>query len=164
MKTVQKTPAAGETLVDLLITTSFVTTALMGRLGARHGLSLTTVRLLGILWDRRPRMSDLADHLGLEKQTLSGLIARAEQRGLVTRAPDPDDRRATNVVLTPAGVKVVEQLRAEGIRDLAPLLESLSAADRRTLQTLLKRLVAGARSTGPNETPLARRRASSVAQ
>lgn len=29
------------------------------------------VRVLGILWDRRPRMTELADYLGLEKQTMS---------------------------------------------------------------------------------------------
>src|SRR5690606_38073900 len=51
---------ADEGLVDALVTTSFVTMAVISRVGAAHELSLSMVRMLGILWDRRPRMTELA--------------------------------------------------------------------------------------------------------
>jgi DNA-binding MarR family transcriptional regulator len=137
-------PAAvrDEGLADALVTASFVIAAQLSRIGAEHGLSLTLCRVLGILRDRRPRMSELADYLGLEKQTMSGLIARAEERGLVARAPNPEDRRATDVILTPAGSRLVERMRAEALEALAPLIAPLDPADRRRLQALLQRMLA----------------------
>ncbi len=134
-------PAPGEGLVDALVMTAFVTTAVINRIGAEHDLSLSLMRVLGILWDRRPRMTELANHLGLEKQTMSGLIARAEKRGLVARAPNAEDGRATDVFLTREGVELVARLRAEGQGALAPIIERLDAADRQRLEDLLRRLI-----------------------
>src|SRR5690606_38142986 len=70
-------PDPREGLFDTLVTASFVVMAVISRIGAAHDLSLSMVRMRGILRDRRPRMTDLADYLGLEKQTMSGLVARA---------------------------------------------------------------------------------------
>jgi DNA-binding MarR family transcriptional regulator len=86
-------------------------------------------------------MAELADYLGLEKQTMSGLIARAEKRGLVARAPNEEDGRATDVFLTSDGAKIVKQLRAQGQQALAPIIEQLSASDQQLLQGLLQRML-----------------------
>ena len=90
MKSKQPMKAAaspGEGVMDAFVPVAFATMAVLNKIGAENDLSLTLMRVLGILWDRRPRMAELADYLGLEKQTMSGLIARAEERGLVARAP-----------------------------------------------------------------------------
>ncbi|MGB3391819.1 MAG: MarR family transcriptional regulator [Stenotrophomonas sp.] len=136
-------PDAG--LADALMTTSFVTMAVINRIGAENDLSLSLIRVLGILWDRRPRMAELADYLGLEKQTMSGLVARAEKRGLVARAPNEEDGRATDVFLTSNGVKLVKQLHIQGQQALSPLIEQLGMSDRRLLQELLQRLLGNGR-------------------
>jgi len=133
--------APGEGLADTLVTTAFVTMAVINRIGAENDLSLSLIRVLGILWDRRPRMTELADYLGLEKQTMSGLVARAEKRGLVARAPNEEDGRATDVFLTGDGVKLVKRLHAQGRQALAPLTGRLGASDRRLLQELLQRML-----------------------
>lgn len=130
-----------EGLADALVTTAFVTMAIINRIAAANDLSLSLVRVLGILSDRRPRMTELADYLGLEKQTMSGLIARAEKRGLVARAPNEEDGRATDVFLTRAGAKLVEQLHTQGQRALAPLGGGLSASERKQLRELLRRML-----------------------
>lgn len=132
---------ASEGLVDALVTTSFVTMAHVSRVGAEHDLSLSLTRVLGILWDRRLRMNELAGYLGLEKQTMSGLIARAEKRGLVAREPNDEDRRATDVFLTSAGKKLVRRLHAQGREALGPLVEVLEVSERRELERLLRRLL-----------------------
>src|SRR5690554_3638361 len=137
------TPSPDEELADALMTSAFVTMAIVNRIGAEHDLSLSLIRVLGILWDRRPRMTELADYLGLEKQTMSGLIARAEKRGLVMRTPNEEDGRATDVVLTSEGAALFKQLRAEGLQALAPTIEHLSPADQQQLRELLQRLFAG---------------------
>lgn len=132
-------PAEG--LIDALVTSAFVTMAVINKIGAEHDLSLSMIRVLGILHDRRPRMTELADYLGLEKQTMSGLIARAEKRGLVARAPNEVDGRATDVFLTSDGAKLLKQLQAQGQQALAPLTERLSASDQQQLQQLLQRML-----------------------
>ncbi|MFN3988289.1 MAG: MarR family winged helix-turn-helix transcriptional regulator [Rhodocyclaceae bacterium] len=144
-KPIEQPPPSSEGLADALVTTAFVTMAVINRIGAENDLSLSLIRVLGILWDRRPRMTELADYLGLEKQTMSGLIARAETRGLVARAPNQDDRRATDVFLTNEGTKLVKRLRVQGQQALAPIFEQLSTSERRQLQGLLKRMLDGRR-------------------
>ncbi|HCL86489.1 MAG TPA: MarR family transcriptional regulator [Comamonadaceae bacterium] len=135
------TPEQG--LADALVPVAFATMAVLNRMGADNDLSLTLLRTLGILRDRRPRMAELADHLGLEKQTLSGLIARAEKRGLVAREPNAQDGRATDVLLTREGAQLVERLHAQMQQALAPLTGQLSASDQRRLQQLLQRMHPG---------------------
>lgn len=130
-------------LADALVPVAFVTMGVLSKIGAQNDLSLTLLRTLGILRDRRARVTELADHLGLEKQTLSGLIARAEKRGLLTREPNAQDGRATDVLLTPEGAQLVERLHAQMVQALAPLTGQLSASDQRLLERLLLSLHPG---------------------
>lgn len=144
----QEATASMERLVDALVTTSFVTMAHVSRIGAEHDLSLSLTRVLGILWDRRLRMNELASYLGLEKQTMSGLIARAEKRGLVARAPNEEDRRATDVFLTSEGKKLVRRIRAQGREALGPLVEGLEVSERAELVKLLQRILTAGEGSG----------------
>jgi len=130
-----------EPLVDVLVRTTFEVTGVLTRLGAAHDLSLTQVRVLGILRDRRGRITDLAAYLGLDKSTMSGLVDRAERRGLVARDRNPHDRRAVDVYLTPAGAELTRRAYLEARRELAPTLERLRADQRTQLVTLLETLL-----------------------
>jgi DNA-binding MarR family transcriptional regulator len=53
------------------------------------------------------RIGELASHLGMSVPSASRLVRRVEARGLVTATRALDDRRATDVCLTPAGRKLV---------------------------------------------------------
>src|ERR1700754_213954 len=86
--------------VDGLAQLSFLVLGRLERRAAEHDLSIVQTRLLGVLRDRRPTMNELAKLLGLDKSSISGLIDRAERRGLVTRVPSTSDRRVTQVALT----------------------------------------------------------------
>ena len=118
----------------------FSTTAALNKIGAENDLSLTQLRVLGILRDRRPRMAELADHLGLKKSTMTGLIDRAEKRGFLARAPSVQDSRAVDVFLTDEGQQLVARLHLQLQQALAPMTERLSAADQRQLRDLLDRM------------------------
>lgn len=134
-------PSPGsEDLVDALVPVAFATMAALNRIAAENELSLSLIRVLGILRDRRPRMAELADHLGLEKQTMSGLIARAQARGLVDRAPNAEDGRATDVFLTLHGLALVERLHERTREALAPLTGGFTPRERQQLQALLQRM------------------------
>lgn len=134
--------ADGESrLIDALAQASFATMAVLSKLAADHDLSLTQLRVLGILRDRRLRMTALAGYLGLEKSTMSGLVDRAEKRGLLQRASSESDGRVVEVFLSPEGVTFAERLYLEAVRVLSPLTTVLPPADQLRLQTLLERML-----------------------
>jgi DNA-binding MarR family transcriptional regulator len=128
-------------LIDALVQASFVTMAVLNRVGAEHDLSLTQLRVLAILRDRRVKMSELADYLGLDKSTISGLVGRAEKRGLIQRIPNPVDRRGVDVVLSAAGMDLAERGAAEIARSLSPLTSTLTRAETHRLTALLERML-----------------------
>jgi DNA-binding MarR family transcriptional regulator len=59
---------------------------------------------LRLLWeqDRQP-FKDLAASLGCTRPTMTGIADTLEKNGLVTRSPNPDDRRSLLVTLTEKG-------------------------------------------------------------
>lgn len=126
-----------DALVDALVRNTFQVVGVLTRIGAERDLSLTQLRVLGILRDRRPRMTELATFLGLDKSTLSGLIDRAERRGLVARGKNPQDRRVVDVFLTPAGLELAEQVYGEVRRALASATDRLNPQDSDRLVQLL---------------------------
>jgi hypothetical protein len=70
---------------------------MLERRAAEHDLSIIQTRLLGVPRDRKPTMNELAWFLGLDKSSVTGLVDRAERRGLVARVPSTTDRRAVLV-------------------------------------------------------------------
>ena len=130
-------------LIDALVRSSFAVMAVLSRIGAEHDLSLTQLRMLGILRDRRVTMSELADHLGLDKSTISGLVSRAENRRLIERAPNPADWRAVDVFLTAAGSELAGRGAAQVARALSPMTGELTAGQARQLTALLERCLGG---------------------
>jgi DNA-binding MarR family transcriptional regulator len=115
-------PPSAET-VDRFVETSFAIVAQVTRVGAEHDLSLTAVRMLGILRDRTLTMAELAEYLGLERSTVTGLVDRAERRGLVMRETHASDGRSTRVRLSPEGQKQVDAAAAEIARRIEPIIE-----------------------------------------
>jgi len=93
-------------------------------------------------------MSELADYLGLDKSTISGLVDRAEKRGLLRRAPSPGDGRATDVFLSAEGVQLAELGEREIAESLSPMTGKLTRAETRRLTALLEYVLEQERS-GP---------------
>ncbi len=59
--------------------------------------------------------SELADKLGVEGATMVAMIDRLVKAGLVLREASTTDRRVKRVVLTPAGAKIYERVKAEAV-------------------------------------------------
>jgi len=73
--------------------------------------------------------------------TMTNRIDRLGERGLVERSPDPHDRRGVLVGLTTAGKRSVDGAFESLLDSERDLLAELSAAERRELASLLKRLM-----------------------
>jgi DNA-binding MarR family transcriptional regulator len=107
------------------------------------------LRALGTLVRHGPvRPGTLAGHLGIAPRSATEVVDALEERGLVLRRTDPDDRRATLVVVTDAGRELAGALRAARASEADRLFAALDDADRTELERLLRLLLA---ESGPTE-------------
>jgi DNA-binding MarR family transcriptional regulator len=135
--------------VDGLAQLSFLVQGALERRAAEHDVSIVQTRLLGVLRDRRPTMNELAKLLGLDKSSVTGLVDRAERRGLVARIPSTADRRSVLVGLTDQGRALVASVGGGFEADVTQVLGLLPAHDRAALSSLVSRLlVAHAEANG----------------
>jgi MarR family transcriptional regulator, lower aerobic nicotinate degradation pathway regulator len=135
-------PGEGELgLVDALAQLSFAVQGALGRIAATHDLSIVQARLLGILRDRRPTITELAALLGLDKSSVTGLVDRAEERGLVRRIASRLDGRSVQVSITPAGQKLVGRAAAAFEAEIAALTADMSTSQRERLAAAASRIV-----------------------
>lgn len=97
--------------------------------------------LLALLLRHGPvRATYAAEHLGLDLSTVSRHLKALEDRGLVTRAPDPDDGRASLLSLSPEGLDVLTTAREAGAARLAAVTRDWDHDDVVALARLLTRL------------------------
>ncbi len=111
---------------DLLDLVALVIRGLSGN----RDLSLTAVATLGSLAQLGPqRITTLAAAEGVSQPSMTQLVQRLEQRGLVKRESDPSDGRAALVKLTDDGKDALAARRQRNARLIAKLLTDLPETD-----------------------------------
>jgi DNA-binding MarR family transcriptional regulator len=135
--------AVGERMgiATALVRASFLVNAVYAETAREYGLTAQQGQLLCVLMPQPYGMGRLVEMLGLAKSSLTGLVDRTAQRGLVRREPDPEDRRAVRVALTEEGDALVDAFYAETCRRVEMLPSRLPDADRETLAALLSVVV-----------------------
>lgn len=86
----------------------------------------------------------LAQQLGISRAVVTGLLDRLEERGLISREPDPVDRRRLRIVMSAAGLEASERLGHAVVDNLAVALDASSPQERQVLMAalpLLERLI-----------------------
>lgn len=132
-------------LIDSLVQLSFLIQNILGKAAAAHDLSIIQIRLLGILRDREPSMLQLAKHLGLDKSSITGLVDRAQRRGLVERTVSETDKRGFNVKPTEAGWQVIHEVGEQIERQITKAAEGLEEAERAQMIALARKILLTAR-------------------
>ncbi len=134
-------PAPDETLSD-----AFWAVARLLRHQSRESLAAWDVapshaRALGVLSRSGPlRLSELSEALHIAPRSTTDVVDTLEERGLVHRRPDPDDRRSTFVELSDEGTRVSAAIATSRAVDGERLFGRLSATDRAHLTRILARL------------------------
>jgi MarR family transcriptional regulator, lower aerobic nicotinate degradation pathway regulator len=85
---------------------------------------------------------NLADRIRFDTSTIGGVIDRLEARGLVSRGDSPDDRRVRLLSLTENGVALLAALQPAVLQTQREIAAPLSAAEQKTLATLIDKLLA----------------------
>lgn len=85
--------------------------------------------------------SQFADMLGMTRGGVSKLVDRLADKGLLTRRPSVDDKRAQLLSLTEAGRALVPELAALADQNDAEFFDHLSPEDRASMERILKGIV-----------------------
>jgi MarR family transcriptional regulator, 2-MHQ and catechol-resistance regulon repressor len=85
-------------------------------------------------------MSQIAEKTLVTKGTLTGIIDRLEQKGLVRREVPPENRRCFIIVLTPAGESLFASVFPKHIAFLEERFAPLAEEEMKEIQTALKKL------------------------
>jgi DNA-binding MarR family transcriptional regulator len=115
---------------------------LVRRLRAEHRFSLSHGAVLGRLDREGPRsVSELATAERIRPQSMAQTVSELEEDGLVSRHPDPDDRRRAIVELTESGhaVLAAERRQREGWLAQA-IAEGLSEEEQQVLAEAVRLL------------------------
>lgn len=113
---------------------------------ARYGLTFPQFMALCSLEHaegQSMRMGDLAAATYQSAASMTGIVDRLLEGGLVERRPDSTDRRSVIVALTQEGARILEQVRAGRRHTVEGLLRCLSADEQAQLHAILGKLLEG---------------------
>jgi DNA-binding MarR family transcriptional regulator len=131
---VMTSPSATDTVLaaDLLSVVARINRLATQRV--RLQLPVAQARLLSMIEDQgAARISDLAALDHCSQPTMTTQVRRLEDAGLVSRTTDPLDARAVLISITPQGVAVLAEVRADRGAVIDPYLERLDETDRHIL-------------------------------
>jgi DNA-binding MarR family transcriptional regulator len=101
---------------------------------------LTPMQAKVVLQLREPApMRSLSDNFCCDPSNITGIVDRLEERGLLTRTEDPDDRRVKTLQPTAAGRRLREAFETALFRDI-PGMKGLTRADIKELRDMLAML------------------------
>ncbi len=129
----------GDDLSFLLARANALSVAAGNAALVEFGLRVRSYSVLALAaGEGRPSQRELAEYLRLDPSQVVALVDDLQRRGLVTREPDPADRRANVVVATAEGEEVLARARV-AVRDAERELHAaLSAEERARLADLLQ--------------------------
>lgn len=129
----------------LSVTANAVSDLIAGAYQSRFGLSVPQWRLMAVLGEDGPMTPQaLCARTVMDKVTVSRAAAALHERNLVEREPNTTDGRSHRVGLTKSGATLYAEIAPLALAYEARLIEGFTPFERRTVQSLLRRLQAAA--------------------
>ena len=111
-------------------------------LARRHRLSLNEWRSMVVLASHgEAAASDIAEHTGLDKMSVSRAVAALQRHGRLLRRPDPADARRTLLRLSAPGRRLFEEIGRSATEREGQLFGRLGAAELAQLDATMDRLI-----------------------
>lgn len=85
--------------------------------------------------------SEIAEQLSVQGATVTNMLQRMEESGLVVRRRDADDNRLVRVYLTDAGRKKEQTIHQQFLEVEATVLNGIAEEDRARLRVVLKQMI-----------------------
>ncbi len=115
---------------------------LAGQVSKIGDFSLAQYRILMLLYHHQPlTVTQLRQMLGNAQSTVSEMLMRMQEQGLVQRKANPKDRRQTLLRLSPKAVRMMEERKGQMIQVYQQLIRDKSEQEISELITLLNRLL-----------------------
>jgi DNA-binding MarR family transcriptional regulator len=106
------------------------------------GITAPEWRIVSTLGEfREMTATEISNHSGMHKATISRAVLSLEKRALLTRNPNAADRREEILILTAEGRRVYETIAPMALRYEQNLLQGLGAADLKDLDRLIHHLM-----------------------
>ena len=108
------------------------------------GFDLTPVQyaaLVAIAAHPGMDQATLAGTIAYDRTTITGVIDRLAQKGLVVRTPSPRDRRAHELSITAAGDKMLRQVEPAVQAAQRSMMRGLTAAEGKELMRLMSKAI-----------------------
>lgn len=86
------------------------------------------------------RIKEIQKMIGLAPSTVTQIMDGMEEKDLIQRVVNPEDRRGFNVVLAAEGKRLVEMIRVESTRSFQRITDEIGEEDTRQLLELLRRV------------------------
>ncbi|SDW80964.1 MarR family winged helix-turn-helix transcriptional regulator [Paenibacillus sp. CF384] len=134
-------PQENLSIMDSMVQLSFLVQGILNGVGAEYDVSIIQIRLFGILRDRELNMLQLAQYLGLDKSSITGLINRAERRGLVERSNSPHDRRVNYVKVTAEGRQIIQTVSSKIQHQIQAITDNLNEDERSQFIALASKML-----------------------
>jgi MarR family transcriptional regulator, transcriptional regulator for hemolysin len=133
-------PSPNREFAFVLVDTARLIRTYADQLGAQYGITRAQWAVMARL-ERNEGLnqSELAEILDLQPITLTRLLDRLSDSGLIERRPDPDDRRANRLYLTAAARPLLQRL-AHLSEEL--MATALAGVDRSAVATMMPHLTA----------------------
>jgi DNA-binding MarR family transcriptional regulator len=111
--------------------------------GVMNDLDLTSMQFAALVKLRELKavsQTELGRLTGMDRATISGVIARLKRRDLVLYKPDPLDKRSRIIALTTAGESLLADAMGRIGRVTDQTLESIEPAERESLRAILQKM------------------------
>jgi homoprotocatechuate degradation regulator HpaR len=143
MSNIRKLPPFEQSLAALMLSTKEAVTTPMRPKLREFGITEPQWRVLRVINDRGSTdATGLAEVCLLHAPSVTRILKELEERKLIVRTPDPDDRRRTLVELTPEGREIVKQIARQVMRVIRQYAERFGAQRLDKLMIELRALTA----------------------
>ncbi|MGG3466244.1 MarR family transcriptional regulator [Neobacillus pocheonensis] len=108
---------------------------------AKNNLSITEFSVLEVLYhNEKQTIQQIGNSVLISSGSMTYVIDKLEQKGLLNRHPCPDDRRVIHVTLTNAGIDLMENIMPKHQELVNDMFGSLNREEAQVIVNLLKRI------------------------